>query len=212
MTILCYEQKAISGHNIPNVNLAYWIDIIEEWSLLIDRYCRTFEDDAPYWYTERANVGVLAGACWRAGFVALEEFQSEKGYSNKPKRPGRADLWIANGNVNTCVEAKMKRISLNSKNVACTLIPILESALDNAIESRGSQKNLDALGMTFVPVYIPSKDEKKVDERISAMVEDIKSNFRGDMIFWHFPSESRVLKSSTGKYCWPGLIVIAQKG
>lgn len=211
MTILCNEQKAISGHIIPNVNLTYWIDIIEEWSLLIDRYCRTVEDDAPYWYTERANIGVLAGACWRAGFVALEEFQSEKGYSNRAKRPGRADLWFANGNVNTLVEAKMKRVSLKSINMSSTLRPILKDAVNDAKKSKGSQKDLDAIGIAFAPVFITSKYEATIDEEISAMVEEMKREFRGSMIFWHFPSASRTLKSSTEKYCWPGLFVIAQE-
>ena len=96
MTILSKELTAISGHIIPNKRLSDWENIIEEWALLIDRYCRITKDDAPYWYTERANIGVLAGACWRAGYVALEEFQFQKGYSNKPKWSGRADLWCEN--------------------------------------------------------------------------------------------------------------------
>ncbi len=43
------------------------------------RYVNLFQgDDLPYWYNERANVGMLSAAAWQAGMVALEEFQSLK--------------------------------------------------------------------------------------------------------------------------------------
>jgi hypothetical protein len=211
MTVLSNEQRAISGHVIPHKGLSEWEGIIEEWFLLIDRFCRITKGDAPYWYTERANIGLLAGACWRAGFIALEEFQYEKGYPNKPKWNGRVDLWCENEKTSTLVEAKMKVISLNSKGVSNTLESILDIACKDAKKSKGGQGDLTALGMIFVPVYIPVKHKNGVDQKISAMVKEIKQEFKGDMIFWHFPSVSRELIGKSEKSYWPGLFVIARK-
>ena len=208
MTVFRNEQRSISGHVIPNKSLSDWEGIIEEWTLLIDRFYRVAED-APYWYTERANIGVLAGACWRAGFTALEEFQYEKGYSNKPKWNGRADLWCENEKSSMLVEAKMKWLSLNSVDVSKTLNPCLEKATDDAKKSKGGQNNLIALGMIFVPVYIPKKYLKDIDQKISEMVKLIRKEYKGSMIFWHFPSASRELLG-VKNYC-PGLFVIARK-
>lgn len=212
MTILFNEQRAISGHIIPNKRLSDWESIIEEWTLLIDRFCRIKKRDAPYWYTERANIGVLAGACWRAGYIALEEFQYKKGYSNKPKQNGRADLWIENEKNSTLVEAKYKCISLTSKDISNTLKKILIVACREARKSKGNQSDLDALGMVFVPVYISKKSSlSKINEKIDESVKLIKQNFDGSMIFWHFPTSSRELLGSSNKYYWPGLFVVADR-
>ena len=70
--------------------LQHWAFLLEEWILLLKRYCRFMGDDAPYFYSERANIGVLAAAAWRAGWVALEEF----GIRKHTKQKGRADLWF----------------------------------------------------------------------------------------------------------------------
>lgn len=212
MKILSNEYRPISGHVIPNKRFSIWENIIEEWSLLIERYCRVTPGDAPYWYTERANIGVLAGACWRAGYVALEEFQYKKGYRNKPKWPGRADLWFGSDKESIIVEAKHKFISLNSKDHIQTITPMLNSAKRNAEESKGGQHDLTAIGMVFVPVYIPvSADENKIEDKIYALVDIIKKELAGKMVFWYFPSASRMLMGSSEKNYWPGLFVVAEE-
>lgn len=212
MKILSNEHGPISGHIIPTKHLSIWENIIEEWILLIDRFCRITDGDTPYWYNERANIGVLAGACWRAGYVALEEFQYEKGYVNKPKWTGRADLWFEGDKTSILVEAKYKCISLNSRDHIQTITPILECALKDAKQSKGGLKDLTAMGMVFVPVYIPtSADIDKVNERIHALIQIIQNELAGKLVFWHFPAAARELKSANEKNFWPGLFVVAEE-
>lgn len=212
MKILSKELTAISGHIIPGKRLSYWENVIEEWSLLIDRYCRVTQDDAPYWYTERANIGVLAGACWRAGYVALEEFQYKKGYRNKPKWSGRADLWFCSDKTSILVEAKYKCISLDSGDHIQTITPILNEAKRNAEQSKKGRRDLTAIGMVFVPVYIPvSADVDDINEKIDTLVKILKKELAGKMVFWHFPSASRMLIGSSEKKYWPGLFVVAEE-
>jgi hypothetical protein len=61
-------------------------------------------EDAPFYYTERANVGVLSGAAWKAGWLALEEF----GVKKRGKKRGSCDLYIhsIDGKQGEYIEAK----------------------------------------------------------------------------------------------------------
>lgn len=207
--IIRKAQGAINGDVIPNKNLAYWEQIIEEWSLMIDRYCRIWEGDDPYWYTERANIGLLAGACWRAGFLSLEEFQWKKGYVNKPKYQGRADLWIGDYSRNILVEAKMKPLSLNSKTPAKTITPVLNAAYKAAKKSKGTQ-DMDALGMAFIKAYANKSEAGGIDDLIQKMAREMEKDFNDCLIFWHFPSETRSVAYDDGNI-YPGLFSIARK-
>lgn len=207
--IIQKAQGAINGYVLPIKSLAYWEPIIEEWVLMIDRYCRIWKDDAPYWYTERANIGLLAGACWRAGFLSLEEFQWKKGYVNKPKYIGRADLWIGNESRDVIVEAKMKRLSLSSNGPSKTIGPVLKAAYDAAKSSKGNQ-NMDAFGMVFISAYAIEAKKDNIDDLIKKMAKQLGEDFKDCMIFWHFPSETRTVLHNDKKI-YPGLFSVARK-
>src|SRR5262245_3330899 len=42
--------------------LEHWVELLEEWCLVHERYCRMAPGDAIFWNGERANVGALAAA------------------------------------------------------------------------------------------------------------------------------------------------------
>lgn len=107
-----YEIKGRKG-------MSHWACIMEEWMLSIERYTRIMNgNDAPYYYNERANISVLAGAAWKSGWVALEEFQSKKGYRNRAKTNGRTDLYFANEADEELIEAKFEWICMGSENIS----------------------------------------------------------------------------------------------
>ena len=67
------------GIHIRDNDLEVLRPVLQAWIDGTQRYVTLFQgDDLPYWYNERANVGVLSAAAWQAGMVALEEFQSLK--------------------------------------------------------------------------------------------------------------------------------------
>lgn len=101
--------------------------LLEEWVELIKDYCAANQcTDNPWWYGERANLGLLAGAAWRHrnGWHALEEFPTEKrrtrsgkkkidpvkpddGVEKKKKSPrGRCDLYVSHKSTGFAIEAK----------------------------------------------------------------------------------------------------------
>jgi len=98
------------GGDIPH--LAEWERILRSWHDVIDEYIRQVTarlgySDVPWWFNERANVGILAGAIWRAGpgHVCLEEYSVERG-TGDDRGPGRCDLWLQTPSTSWDLEAK----------------------------------------------------------------------------------------------------------
>jgi len=90
-------------------------DVIAEWNELIMKYVEEFPDDPPLWSTERANVGILAAAAWKAGGLSLEEYDAEK-LKGKKRKKRRVDLFIRTANKREFVcEAKQALIRIDPK-------------------------------------------------------------------------------------------------
>jgi hypothetical protein len=86
--------------------LKHWEEILEQWVRLNREIFEHAKGKfAAYSYRERPNVGVMAGAAVRAGWVALEECWSEK-EGALSVRNGRADLWLWRDIHHERIEAK----------------------------------------------------------------------------------------------------------
>lgn len=117
------------GIHIRDNDLEVLRPVLQAWIDGTQRYVNLFQgDDLPYWYNERANVGMLSAAAWQAGMVALEEFQSLKyavpsldatstpdnSPALNPHRKGRCDLYLANATEEFYIEAKVTYPRLNN--------------------------------------------------------------------------------------------------
>lgn len=150
------------GMRITHPSLESLRPVLQAWVDGIEQYVQLFAgNDLPYWYNERANVGMLSGAAWKAGWVALEEFQSQKmrnpnqcanrtPTSAEPYR-GRCDLYVANHDVEFFIEAK-----------ACyPLITNITHGLDEGMQLiQDDARNVDAakgqhLSALFCAPYAP---------------------------------------------------------
>jgi hypothetical protein len=196
--------------------LRHWSGMIEEWLLNIERYGRVTDGDVPYWYNERANVSVLAGAAWRCGWVALEEFQTEKqepvpeeGDVIDAKRwKGRCDLFICSDRRSDTIEAKFKWLSLNSKDIEGQSSQLLDKALSDA-HNTSCGENIYAVGVAFIPFYIKeSALFRDIDEQIDEALDEMKKT-GADLIAWCFPEFMRDKVSEKG-YIHPGVVMLAK--
>ncbi len=88
--------------------LKYWQVLNESWE----------GDDAPWWYTERASVGFLAGAICKYGGWVMEEFSADKltGGRRKKKFSGRCDIAFGVDDQNFWAEAKQCWPTLDGRN------------------------------------------------------------------------------------------------
>ncbi|MDP3955455.1 MAG: hypothetical protein Q8Q15_03780, partial [bacterium] len=119
-------------------------------------------DDLPYTYGERANLGILAVATTKAGYIPLEEYSADKG-RGKHSRVGRADLWLTNkkGNKAFDFEAKCIRLSIRPKHLIDTIQNILKTACEDANDIRNkSQYNI---GIVFICLYGANNENFKSD-------------------------------------------------
>lgn len=185
----------------------HWEPLLEEWLLLIERYCRISKgEEAPYEYKERAHIGLLAGAAWRSGKISLEEFSIEKGYRNKPKWTGRADLYIGHEDRNEFIEAKFKWLSFRGE-IQNLVKKTINYAIDDARKTRGHKNNPPCIAVAFLPVYLPKKYGNKLDEYISdSIVKITELNYHA--IAWCFPKEMRKAREEY-KNIIPGTFIVA---
>jgi len=196
------------GYHIKNrKGLKHWEPLLEEWLLCIERYCRVAKgEDAPFVYTERANIGLLAGAAWRCGRVALEEFQYEKGYRNKKKWNGRADLYLASEDTDEMIEGKFAWLSLSSTSSAQKRIKsTLSIAMRDAKKTKGGHEGTTCLGVAFLPTWIPAKNRDKLEDKIHATIA-LLPTLGCHAVAWCFPKEYRHVENSKRNYT-PGVVL-----
>jgi hypothetical protein len=86
------------------------------------------DQDIPFWYGERAHIGFFAGAIWRCGGVALEEYIRAR---TRGVRKGRCDLYVKLGRNSFECEAKRvvslkdvdKKLGMAMSDITCVLDP-----------------------------------------------------------------------------------------
>lgn len=203
-------EAVFRGYEIKNrKGLNHWHSLLEEWMLTIERYCRIMDGgDAPYFYNERANIGLLAGSAWRCGWIALEEFQSLKGYRNQKKTNGRIDLWLATEKEEELVEAKYNLLSLNAKDMEKQVVNTMLEAQNDAKRSGGVYPKLNAIAVGFFPVYVTIDRTDDIDE----VIEDALEAFQGydyHAIAWSFPKETRDMECEGNRYI-PGIVMMVK--
>ena len=85
-----YEREVLIG----KPELVCLHDVLNKWIDINIEYIEKYQfSDAMFWFNERANIGALAGAVWRLGGVALEEYSTIKG-KGEGEYKGRNDLYF----------------------------------------------------------------------------------------------------------------------
>lgn len=217
-------MESITGYTIKNKkHLGHWNALMEEWMLCIERYCRLSNGDAPYWYTERANVGLLAGAAWRCGWIALEEFQSEKidvsanettsktNAAPKTTWNGRCDLWMASEKSAEVVEAKFTWLNLLSKQLPELAGACLELALQDAANTQAGT-DVKAVGVAFLPIYAKA-DQIGDETALTTLLHETLPRLEtlpADLVAWSFPKGLRAHVGEQYNNYLPGVLLLAK--
>lgn len=180
--------------------LKHWSCLFEEWCIAHERYCRVTRTEAAFWYKERANIGVLAAAAWRCGWIALEEFGTSKADMSAPTQSdveelkwkyGRADLFIGSESHSEWIEAKFTWLSLNSSDLVAQIDKNFEKAINDAKRSRGDQDG-KFIAVSFISFYLKTKKIEDVDILIDKAVNQF-DQVGADAFAWVFP---KILKDS----------------
>jgi hypothetical protein len=192
--------------------LAHWNELLEEWCLIHERYCRLVEGDAIYWNIERANLAALAAAAWRAGWAALEEFTQDK-MQGRSTFLGRADLFLKSPDSQDYVESKIVwpgRGGTRPVNAKGTL-RWLEVALTDARAVRVANGTGTRIGLAFAVPYFHSKVSRSPLELLTPFFDGVQDADL-DAVAWCFPAVAQGLSWPEGRHrhVYPGVVLLAK--
>lgn len=173
--------------------------VLRSWIACVQRYIDVWEgEDLPYWYNERANVSVLAGAAWKADWTAIEEYQISKVATEAGEQStliGRNDLYLANDTYGFCIEAKVAYVDIQDLKKAKEHIAYRAAlAVKDALRLDYSEPRLGAL---FVAPY--SFGVEASEEQVRLFQQEI---LRGDFqaAAWIAPGNAQKNRSGDNKY------------
>ncbi|OPG77757.1 hypothetical protein B1218_19130, partial [Pseudomonas ogarae] len=117
----------MQGMIISNPKLEFLRPMLERWFDCIDRYNAVRGDnDTPYWFDEKANLGLLSAAAWMAEMVTLQNAPTRK-QNEEGERNVSADLLIASTEERAFIQATQRWPKVNNLNLTQ---PLLEATSD----------------------------------------------------------------------------------
>lgn len=170
------------------------------------------DGDVPWWYNERASVGILAGAIWKyGGDWILEEFGATKlaGPRKKKIYSGRCDIAFGVDGQDFWVEAKQCWPNLNGKNTSQTVETNLRVASEQA--KSGKQRGYQRLAIVFATPKVKASpaNRRQMDNYITSYIEQLKNGISNVTLAWTFPAQARHSRPDNAwhPYYFPGVIM-----
>jgi hypothetical protein len=176
--------------------------LLREWIATNTNMAHYWQGDVPWRYGERTSISVLAGAAWRIGGFAIEEYGEDK-----KTGPGRVDLYLKVGRQQFIAEAKYCWSGATSVRPATTqnLSNGLQKACDDIrIVPRNGQRKL---GILFATPFIAKSRKAHADKLLKAWIAAMTS-VKCSCSAWVFPAES---PDFAGQYICPGAAVLIKE-
>ena len=177
--------------------LRYWNEILQEWLFMVHRVNRVSKNEsAVYVHKERTNVGLLAAAAVRNGWVALEESLTKKHSRGKTKElySGRTDLTLWRGNHYHEIEAKLVRVRLPyTKTDTKKIQRARNNARKDSIHSPlTGKKNNHKVAMTFVvpivaPEFLQKTEDQEINKHLDSIIKNIRKDYNPQLLSYTFP-------------------------
>jgi hypothetical protein len=185
----------------------HWHSILEEWILCTERFSRLWNgEETSYLYKEVSNVGTLAAAAWKAGFISSQGIRLEK-KKGKENRLGRGDLYIGSDIGDEWIEAKFSWLSIDKKRSAAEcLSKTLGAALEAASECR-EHDDEDLRGCAFFGLKQKTGKIEKIDVDIARVVREFLDQ-DVSIVAWCFPKENR--EREFDGLIFPGVILTVE--
>jgi hypothetical protein len=182
--------------------------LLGRWSRLHRQYIRYWDgQDCGWWYNERASIGVLAVAAWRAGEVALEEYSTEKGPAHS-RYSGRCDLYFTVGKLDYAAEAKHVWVPLGRGAVG---LHDVEANLRQACQDarRPSDPVARRIGIVFAVPRFPPSDPRDCRQALASWLARVRS-IKADAVCWVGPPRGVQWPRGQDAYVYPGVALVAR--
>lgn len=193
----------IRGVSTPRLKVLR--ELLWEWAGVLERTTRiwTDSDDAAWAYNERATLSLLAGAVWRLGGIAFEEYANQKNDGTF----GRCDLYFQTGRRDFVAEAKQCWASASP---TADPAKAARRALESSARQVGAYRSYgyDRLGIAFACAYLPTSKAASVNEHLEHWLSELR-RVPHDCIAWSFPEKAR--RKSFGNELFPGLAIVIRQ-
>lgn len=169
-------------------------------------------DDAPWWHNERASLSVFAGAIWRSGGIAYEEYAEEKRQpmsltGRRSAYSGRCDLYFELGDIGYVAEAKQGWSGgSNDRDPVPRIRKVLRSARESA--SRLASHGQHRTALVFVAPRFAGAYHSESEAMINRWIAKATAIPKWEKA-WVFPKSSRFIQSDNGRY-YPGVMIFAR--
>jgi hypothetical protein len=182
-------SETIEGYKTPKLKAL--APVLDQWVKTVKLCVSTWNgEDVPWWYGERASLSLFAGAIWRSGGLAFEEYASGKRFKSKKvgEYKGRADLYFELGKRGFVAEAKhawsRARLSIDHRS---NLQKRLSTAQEDIACVAGDGVKLAIL---FTAIDIPKKHSEKVDALVKHWLR-LSDKIDASAWAWIFPQSTR---------------------
>lgn len=187
--------------------------VLNEWMKANTLCAKAWDGDVPWYYNERAHLGLFASSVWRKNGIAFEEFTTSKRAKGTRKArfksySGRQDIYISLSNHYFIGEAKNCWVKLSSLN------SISAKAINNKLElavkdiKKCPKYGEKRIALVFAIPMVQSSKKKKTDEFLGRWINTFKEvNFT--CCSWIFPSKARYFKYKGTIY--PGIALFIKE-
>jgi hypothetical protein len=202
-----------------NSNLQMLKPILHNWTQLIAQYSKFFNgEDACYWYTERANTGILSAAAWKTrNWVALEEYQTTKLDPQGGEKNGRCDLMLA-----SMQDGQQTLFAFEAKQIWYNIAPQkpyakIQDKMNLAKDDVGKLKKEEGnhrIAASFVIPWLNKKYSESIEDRLAEWLDGLQNNVfqnaNTHALAWAFPIETRYLEGKRQHIC-PGICLLLRE-
>ena len=166
------------------------VPLLNQWNRLNSKLSSEWAvvGDAPWWYNERASISVLAGAAWKVGGYAFEEYGSPKTTDGKICA-GRLDLQFAIQSQEFIAEAKQCWIPWTSNSSLDCVRDSLAAAERDV--RRCAPHGMRKLAIVFGVPHITEQKREHLWPRLDRLIADA-GEANAHARAWVFPKRRQV--------------------
>lgn len=208
------RQASIAGVRVAN-DLRSLRPVLEKWINLNAELAERWRVDVPWWYNERALLGLFSSAVWLSGGVALEEYTVSKrtltkhGHVDGDSFTGRADLYFETPK-GDCFRAEVKQCWLRTSSMKDQRLKLKHCLhrVNRDIHQAEPEDNTQRLAVVFITPSVSFKKTGQIADHIQWAIEQVRS-FRHDSLAWVFPEPGSYGKAT--QYTHPGVIMLIKQ-
>jgi hypothetical protein len=158
-------------------------------------------EEGPFSYTERPQIGFLAAAIWQSNGIALEEWKSEKAGTASDEASsdysGRCDLWFTTNRKSPGKHGgwylEAKHLWMRAGRVADRLRDPELSGMDQAVAAaQRHREKRHRLGCVFISVVVDRKRAEEPDEYPKLLDTLPKATSHADALAWYITPRKRL--------------------